>query len=137
MKQPAFWAAAKAFARKLIPSRAVRWTAIYVPSFAAALLFALNVVGGLDDLQAYVLEVGARSLPVLIAVAIVYGVATGLGWNLDNAERAYYQRVLAGCTREGEPTGNPRGAFRILAGEMVSILGLLYVLSQALLVWQR
>ena len=38
MKQPAFWAAAKAHARKLVPGRAARWALLYVPAFTGALL---------------------------------------------------------------------------------------------------
>ena len=131
MQQPKFWATFKAFARKLIPSRAVRWTVLYVPGFCAVLLFALKAFGGLDDLVAYVFESGSRSVPVLIAIAITYGIATGLGWNLDNAERARYQRILVGLE-----DGSQWGAFAVLAGEMVSILSLLLVLLLAMLIWQ-
>lgn len=133
MKQPAFWAAAKAYARKLIPSRAARWALLYVPAFTAVLLFALHVIGGLDDLVAYVMEAGTRSLPALIAVSLTYGLASGLGWNLDNDERAELQRIVAGKA-EGE--GSQWGAFSILAGEMLSLLALLVILLRALLVWQ-
>lgn len=136
MKQPVFWAKFKDFAKKLIPSRALRWCLIYVPAFTAALLFALRVFGGLEDLQAYVLEVGVRSLPVLIVIAITYGLASGLGWNLDNEERAYYQRVLTCTTRPGELEGSQWGAFAVLAGEMLSILALLVIIHRALLVLQ-
>lgn len=136
MKQPAFWAAAKAHARKLIPGRAARWTLLYVPVFTAVLLFATMVLGNMADLQAYVIEVGARSLPLLIGVAITYILASGLGWNLDNEQRAYYQRVLTCTTKPAEEEGLPLGAFCVLAGEMLSILALLYVLLRALLVWQ-
>lgn len=136
MKQPAFWAATKAIARKLIPSRSVRWTVLYVPGFTLGLLFAIKAFGGMDDLFAYVIESCTRSLPLMIGIAIVYVFATGLGWNLNNDERAYYQRVLAGCTFPDEPVGNPIGAFLILAGEMLSILSLLAVILLAMLVWQ-
>lgn len=130
LTQPKAWAKFKSFAKKLIPSRSVRWVAIYVPAFTAALLFALQVVGGLDDMTAYVMESGTRSLPVLIGIAITYALATGLGWNLDNAERANYQRlVIAG-------KGNAIGAFCVLAGEMLAILALLALVLRAMLVWQ-
>jgi len=131
MKQPAFWAAAKAHARKLIPGRAARWTLLYVPVFTAVLLFATMVLGNMADLQAYVIEVGARSLPLLIGVAITYGLASGLGWNLDNAYRAQLQRIVA-----GQEEGSQWGAFSILAGEMLALLALLHALLRALLVWQ-
>ena len=131
MKQPAFWAAAKAHARKLIPGRAARWTLLYVPVFTAVLLFATMVLGNMADLQAYVIEVGARSLPLLIGVAITYGLASGLGWNLDNDYRAQLQRIVA-----GQEEGSQWGAFSILAGEMLALLALLYALLRALLVWQ-
>lgn len=131
MPQPKFWATIKAHAHKLIPSRAARWTLLYVPAFTAVLLLALRVIGGLDDLVAYVMEAGTRSLPVLIGVALTYGLATGLQWNLDNTERARLQRIVA-----GEEEGSQWGAFSILAGEMLSLLALLVLILRALLVWQ-
>lgn len=131
MKQPASWAVAKANARKLVPSRAARWALLYVPVFTAVLLLALRVIGGLDDLVAYVMEVGTRSLPVLIGVALTYGVATGLQWNIDNTARARLQRIVAGLEE-----GSQWGAFTILAGEMLSLLALLVLILRALLVWQ-
>lgn len=129
--QPKFLAKFKALARKLIPSRAARWTLLYVPVFTAVLLFALHVIGGLDDMVAYVMEAGTRSLPLLIGVAITYILASGLGWNLDNDYRAQLQRIVT-----GQEEGSQWGAFSILAGEMLSILSLLLVLLHALLVWQ-
>lgn len=131
MPQPKFWANLKAFSRKLVPSRAARWTLLYVPAFTAVLLLALRVIGGLDDLIAYVMEAGTRSLPALIAVSLTYGLASGLGWNLDNDERAELQRIVA-----GKAEGSQWGAFSILAGEMLSLLALLLVILRALLVWQ-
>lgn len=135
----ALWRPIRENARKLIPSRSVRWTVLYVPGFTLGLLFALKTFGGMDDLFAYVMEAGTRSVPVLIGIAITYGVATGLGWNLDNKERAYYQRVLVGDTYDDhcpEKEGSPLGAFLILAGEMLSILALLALFIAALIVWQ-
>lgn len=126
----ALWRPIRENARKLIPSRSVRWTVLYVPGFTLGLLFALKTFGGMDDLFAYVMEAGTRSVPVLIGIAITYGVATGLDWNLDNVERATYQRLLAAGGK------NALGAFLILAGEMLSILSLLIVVLAALLVFQ-
>jgi hypothetical protein len=132
MLQPKFWAAFKAHAYKAIPSRAVRWTLLYVPAFTALLLLSLRVIGGLDDLIAYVMESGTRSLPVLIGIALTYGMATALGWNIDNTERARLQRIVSGL----DETGSQWGAFVILAGEMVSMLALLALVLAALIVWQ-
>lgn len=129
----AVWRPIRENARELIPSRAVRWTVLYVPAFTVALLFALNVFGGLDDLQAYVLEVGVRSLPVLVAIAITYGLATGLGWNLDNEHRETLQTILV---TEDDYGTSRTGAFLVLAGEMLSILSLLALVLAAMLVWQ-
>lgn len=126
----ALWRPIRENARKLIPSRSVRWTLLYVPGFTIGLLFAIKAFGGMDDLFAYVIEAGTRSVPVLIAIAITYGVATGLGWNLDNEFRAELQANLAARGFKGW------GAFCVLAGEMVSILLLLHLLLQAMLVWQ-
>lgn len=126
------WRFVREHAKKAIPSRAVRWTVLYVPGFTIGLLFALKAFGGLDDLVAYVFEAGSRSVPVLIAIAITYGVATGLGWNLDNDYRAELQNILAVPDEEG----NALGAFLILAGEMLSILSLLVVILLAMLVFQ-
>ena len=124
------WRFVREHAKKAIPSRSVRWTVLYVPGFTLGLLFALKTFGGMDDLFAYVMEAGTRSVPVLIGIAITYGVATGLDWNLDNVERATYQRLLAAGGK------NALGAFLILAGEMLSILSLLIVVLAALLVFQ-
>ena len=132
----AAWKPVRENARKMIPSRAVRWTVLYVPGFCLALLFALKAFGGLDDLVAYVFEAGSRSVPVLIAIAITYGVATGLGWNLDNTERARYQRILSKTYNDDDDSGDPIGALCILAGEMLSILALLIVILAAMLVFQ-
>lgn len=133
----ALWRPIRENARKLIPSRAVRWTVLYVPGFCLALLFALKAFGGLDDLVAYVFEAGSRSVPVLIAIAITYAVATGLDWNLDNNYRKTLQNQLRqGAVDADRLTSWQRGAFLILAGEMLSILTLLVVILLAMLVWQ-
>lgn len=128
--QPKFWAKFKERARKLVPARWVRWAVIYVPFFTVAVLFALRVAGGMSDMTAYVLESGARSVPVLIGLSIAYGASVVLGWNLDNAERAKYQRLLVAGGQ------NARGAFLVLAGEAASVLALAYIILRALLSWQ-
>ena len=125
------WRFVREHAKKAIPSRAVRWTVLYVPGFTLGLLFALKTFGGMEDLFAYVMEAGTRSVPVLIGIAITYGVATGLGWNLDNEYRKKLQDQLA-----NEMGDRNSGAYRILAGEMLSILSLLIVVLAALLVFQ-
>lgn len=130
MQQPKFWAAFKTHARKLVPARWVRWALIYIPAFTAAVLFALKVAGGMSDMTAYVLESGARSVPVLIGLSIAYGASVVLGWNLDNTERAKYQRLLVAGGQ------NARGAFLVLAGEAASVLVLAYIILRALLAWQ-
>lgn len=134
----AAWRPIREHARKLVPSRAVRWTLLYVPGFTATLLFAIQAIGGMDDLFAYVIEVGTRSLPVLVAIAITYGLASGLGWNLDNDYRTALQQHLdAGWVDAKWPlSGSQLGAFLILAGEMLSILLLLALVLVAMLVWQ-
>lgn len=131
----ALWRPIRENARKLIPSRAVRWVAIYSPPLCVAVILAAKTLG-YDDLAAYVIEAGSRSVPVVISIAITYAVATGLGWNLDNEYRARLQRILesAPLDRHGDTVG--RGAFLILAGEMLSILSLLIVVLAALLVFQ-
>lgn len=129
----AAWRPIRENARKLIPSRSVRWTVIYVPGFTIGLLFAIKAFGGMDDLFAYVIEAGTRSVPVLIAIAITYGVATGLGWNLDNDHREALQTILV---TEDDSGISRTGAFLVLAGEMLSILSLLAVILLAMLVWQ-
>lgn len=133
----ALWRPIRENARKLIPSRAVRWTVLYVPGFTIGLLFALKAFGGLDDLVAYVFEAWSRSVPVLIAIAITYAVATGLDWNLDNNYRKTLQNQLRqGAVDADRLTSWQRGAFLILAGEMLSILALLIVILAAMLVFQ-
>lgn len=134
----ALWRPIRENAKKLIPSRSVRWTVLYVPGFTIGLLFAIKAFGGMDDLFAYVIEAGTRSVPVLIAIAITYGVATGLGWNLDNGERADLQFQLSCRNADSKwpMSGNQIGAFLILAGEMLSFLTLFTVILLAMLVWQ-
>ena len=128
--QPKFWAKFKDFARKLVPHRWVRWAVIYVPFLTASILLALRIAGGMDDLIAYVLEAGARSVPVLIGLSIAYSLSCILGWNLDNADRAKYQRLLVAGGQ------NARGAFLVLAGEAAAMLVLIYIVLSALLAWQ-
>ena len=130
MQQPKLWATIKAHARELVPQRWVRWSVIYVPLFTAVILLSLRIFGGAEDLVAYVLEAGARSVPVLIGLSIAYGLSCVLGWNLDNAERAKYQRLLVAGGQ------NARGAFLVLAGEAAAMLALIYVVLRALLAWQ-
>ena len=130
MQQPKFWVKLKERARKLIPARWVRWAVIYVPFFTIAVLFALKVAGGMSDMVDYVLESGARSVPVLIGLSIAYGASVVMGWNLDNGERAKYQRLLVAGGQ------NARGAFLVLAGEAASVLALAYIILRALLAWQ-
>ena len=134
----ALWRPVREHARKLIPSRSVRWAALYVPGFAIVLLFSIQAFGGMDDLFAYVIEAGVRSMPVLIAIAITYVLATGLGWNLDNDYRmALQQHLDAGWVDAKWPlSGSQLGAFLILAGEMLAIITLLVVILLAMLVWQ-
>lgn len=130
MQQPKLWAKFKDRASKLAPARWVRWAVIYVPLFTVAVLFALEVAGGMGDMVAYVLEAGARSVPILIGLSIAYGLSCVLGWNLDNAERANLQRLLVAGK------GNALGALLVLAGEAVAVLVLIYVVLRALLSWQ-
>lgn len=128
--QPKIWGDFKARACKLAPARWVRWAVIYVPLFTVAVLFALKVAGGMGDMVAYVLESGARSVPVLIGLSIAYSLSCVLGWNLDNAERANLQRLLVAGK------GNALGALLVLAGEAAAMLVLIYIVLRALLAWQ-
>lgn len=120
----------KRHARKLIPSRAARWGLIYLPVFTAATLFMLQAFGAVDDLTVYALELAPKTMHVMAAIVLMYVVATGLGWNLDNDKRADYQRILIASG------GKNLGAFAVLAGEMLSILALLWLFLLALLSWQ-
>lgn len=128
--QPKFWATFKDRASKLIPSRAARWGLIYLPLFTFVTLFALKAFGAMDDLIAYALELAPKTMHVMAAVVMTYVASTGLGWNLDNAERANYQRLMVAGGK------NALGSFLVLAGEMLSILALLWLFLRALLVWQ-
>lgn len=124
------WESFKTHARKLAPSRAVRWGLIYLPLFTVATLFMLKTFGAMDDLIAYALELAPKSMHVMAAVVMTYVVSTGLGWNLDNDKRADYQRILIASK------GTNFGAFQVLAGEMIAILFLLWLFLRALLAWQ-
>lgn len=130
MPQPETWRRFKERARKLLPSRAARWGLIYLPLFTALTLFALRAFGAMDDLIAYALELAPKSMHVMAGVALAYAVACGMGWNLDNAERANLQRLLVAGNK------NALGAFCVLAGEMLAFLALLVLILRALLVWQ-
>lgn len=134
--QPKRWAAFKAQAKKFMPNRAARWGLIYLPVFTAATLFMLKAFGAVDDLIAYALELAPKSMHVMAAIVMTYVVSTGLGWNLDNEERSKYQRILSKTHIESDEIGDQRGAFYILAGEMLSILSLLALFIAALIVWQ-
>ena len=137
--QPTAWAKFKALAKKLVPSRAMRWGLIYLPAFTVATLFALKTFGAMDDLIAYALELAPKSMHVMAAVVMTYVVSTGLGWNLDNDERSELQFQLS-CRDQPDSrwplSANQLGALLILAGEMLSILALLTLFLFALLVWQ-
>lgn len=130
MTQPKWYASFKVQARKLAPSRGARYLMIYLPVFSVVTCLALVSVGGVDDLLAYALELAPKSMHVLAAIGLTYGVATGMGWNLDNAKRSDYQRVLIASN------GKNFGAFAVLAGEMVSVLALYWITLRALTVWQ-
>lgn len=139
--QPKRWAAFKAQAKKFMPNRAARWGLIYLPVFTAATLFMLKAFGAVDDLIAYALELAPKSMYVMAAIVMTYVVSTGLGWNLDNDERARYQRILSGTWNDddldnGHDMASPLGSFVILAGEMLSILALLALFIAALIVGQ-
>lgn len=138
------WRFVREHAKKAIPSRSVRWTVLYVPGFTVGLLFALQTFG-LIDVRDYVFEVGGRSVPVIVAIAIVYGLATGLAWNLDNKRRSDMQFALASpmpldpeypWASMFNNVAQRIGLFTILAGEMLSVLSLLIVVLAALLVFQ-
>lgn len=131
MPQPAGWAAFKDRARKLLPSRAARWGLIYLPLFTVVTLFALRAFGAMEDLVAYALELAPKSMHLMVGIALAYAVACGLRFNLDDDERAEYQRILV-----ARAEGSRIGAFLVLAGETVAFLALLWLLLRALLVWQ-
>ncbi len=126
----AAWRGTRYVAGKIKPSFSVVWSFLVVPAFTVGLLFAIKTFGSMDDLFAYVIEIGARSLPVLVAIALTYLVSTRLGWNLDNTYRKELQAQLS------EEGAIGSGAFLILAGELLGILSLLGLFLTALLVWQ-
>lgn len=126
------WRPVRETARKLIPSRGARWTFLYVPGFYALMLLVLTSFG-LTDLRDYLLEIGARSAPVLVAIALAMLVSTVLGWNLDNDERSYMQMMLH---RDDIDSMRRFGALAVLAGEFLAISFLLVLFLAALLVWQ-
>lgn len=113
---------------KLLPKSA-RWTLLYVPAFVLGLLVLLRAFGKMPDVIAAVFDAGAKSVPVMIAIALTYWVSTGLGWNLPNSDRASYQQILI-----GKEKGDKLGAFCILAGELVGI-GFLLVMFLLGLTW--
>lgn len=112
--------------QKIIPKHA-RWTLVYVPAFVFALLVLLRAFGKMPDVIAAVFDAGAKSVTVMIAIALTYWVSTGLGWNLPNSDRERYQRII-----EGREDGDKLGAFCILSGELVGITALLITFLYAL-----
>lgn len=126
------WRPVREGARKLVPSRGARWTFLYVPAFYGVLLFVLQAFG-LTDLRDYLLEIGARSAPLLVATALAMLVTAVLGWNLDNQYREQLQRIL----HDDEIAIARRVfAFAILAGEFLAIFAMLWTYIAVLLVLQ-
>ena len=112
-----------------MPPRWLILATVIVPLVTAGMLFAL-AVARLDDLLAYVMEVGARSIPVLVGLSIAYGVFCILAWNIDNDERATLQRLVVAGRAQW------RGAALVLAGEAFGFLALAGLVLWALLVAQ-
>lgn len=135
------------------PSYATIWTWVWVPCAFGVMYFGMKVlgkpvskgVGSYDDLTDYLMEIGSRSFPLLVAIAITYLVAGRLGWNLDNKKRNDMQFALSSplLIDPKHPWASTFGGifqrvglFTVLAGEMASILALLWLFLRALIVWQ-
>ena len=113
-------------------SKDFRWSFLYTGGFTLGLLIMLRAFGRMPDVIAKVFDAGAKSVPLLIAIALTYAASNGLEWNLPNAFRMRCQRILS-----GDDEGSQVGAFLILAGELVGIMSLLIVLLLAMTWWAK
>lgn len=112
--------------------KGARWSILYTGGFTLGLLIMVRAFGRMPDVIASVFEAGAKSIPVLVAVALTYAASNGLGWNLPNDYRMHCQRVLS-----GEDEGSKLGAFAVLAGEFVGIMSMLIVFLLAMTRWAK
>lgn len=131
------WRPVRERARKLIPSRAVRWMLLYLPLFSAVVWFGIEAIldgAGATDVKTSLVNAGVFSVRVLVAIGLVHAVTCRKvwGWDLSDAHREELQQVLDGRRR-----GNALGAFLVLAGEMVAKILLLWLLLRALILWPQ
>lgn len=133
----ALWRPVREGARKLIPSRALRWALIYLPLFSVAVWFGIETIlqgTASADVKTSLVNAGVFSVRVMVAICLVHAVTCCKVWNWDlrNDYRDKLQRIL-----DGSKAGNAIGAFAVLAGEMVAKLGLLWMLLRGLILWPQ
>lgn len=133
----ALWRPVREFARKLIPSRALRWALIYLPLFSVAVWFGIETIlqgTASADVKTSLVNAGVFSVRVMVAICLVHAVTCCKVWNWDllNDYRDKLQRIL-----DGSEPGNAIGAFAVLSGEMVAKLGLLWMLLRGLILWPQ
>lgn len=131
------WRLVREHARKLIPSRAIRWMLLYLPLFTAAVWFGIEAILEAKlagDVKANLVNAGVFSVRVMVAIGLVHAVTCRKvwDWDLSDAYRADLQHVL-----DGRKPGNALGAFLILAGEMVAKALLLWLLLRGLILWPQ
>lgn len=105
----------------------VKWNLLIVPLFVGGFLIMLRAWGQIPSIMTYVFEIGAKSVTVLIAVALTHAVTKGLRWNLDNDQRD--DLVV-------EAEAGRLGAVFLLVLELVSVMAVLITFIWALTVWQ-
>lgn len=133
----ALWRPVREHAKKLIPSRALRWALIYLPLFSVAVWFGIETIlqgTASADVKTSLVNAGVFSVRVMVAICLVHAVTCCKVWNWDlrNDYRDQLQRIL-----DGSAPGNAIGAFAVLAGEMVAKLGLLWMLLRGLILWPQ
>ena len=132
------WRWVRENAKRLIPSRALRWALFYLPLFSAAVWFGIEAMlegnTALGDVKTSLVNAGVFSVRVMVAICLVHAVTCRKvwDWDLSDAYRTKLQRVL-----DGSEPGNAIGAFLVLAGEMVAKILLLWLLLRALILWPQ
>lgn len=125
--------------KRMKPHSGTRVLLIYLPIFAAAVLFALRIAGvGYADLRAYALELAPRSLYPIAAIGLTAGLMKLTGFDLRDDYRQTLVRMLASSETEGRwPLSRQQfGAFLVLAGETLAWAFFITLFLRALTVWQ-
>lgn len=120
---------------------AARWGLVIIPAFAFLVWFGIGMVlpgeGAGADIKANLLNAGAFSVRVFVAVFFVHLVSHPKVWNWDlpNALRERLQAIMYGDIER--PLADRIFAFVVLTGEVFAKLLLLWILLKALILWPQ